>query len=35
VFAGVGLAFQDTVAAWSIYEAARRTHVGREIDFLA
>ena len=35
VFAGVGLAFQDAVAAWSIYEAARRAHVGREIDFLA
>jgi ornithine cyclodeaminase/alanine dehydrogenase-like protein (mu-crystallin family) len=24
VFGGVGLAFQDAVAAWAIYEAARR-----------
>jgi ornithine cyclodeaminase/alanine dehydrogenase-like protein (mu-crystallin family) len=35
VFGGVGLAFQDAVAAWAIYRAARRAGVGREIDFLA
>ena len=35
VYGGVGLAFQDAVAAWSVYEAARRLGTGREIDFLA
>lgn len=35
VFGGVGLAFQDTVAAWAIYQGALRTGAGREIDFLA
>jgi ornithine cyclodeaminase len=35
VYGGVGLAFQDVVAAWSVYEAARRRGAGREIDFLA
>jgi len=35
VFGGVGLAFQDAVAAWAIYQAARRTGAGRELDFLA
>jgi len=35
VYGGVGLAFQDLVAAWSAYEAARARGVGREIDFLA
>ena len=34
VFGGVGLAFQDAVAAWAIYRAARRAGAGREIDFL-
>ena len=35
VFGGVGLAFQDAVVAWAIYQAARRENAGREIDFLA
>ena len=35
VYGGIGLAFQDAVAAWAVYEAARRRGVGREIDFLA
>lgn len=35
VFAGVGLAFQDAVAAWAIYREALRRGAGREIDFLA
>src|SRR5262249_36875545 len=35
VYGGVGLAFQDAVAAWAVYEAARRLGTGREIDFLA
>ena len=35
VYGGVGLAFQDAVAAWQIYQAARSRGLGREIDFLA
>jgi ornithine cyclodeaminase len=35
VYGGVGLAFQDAVAAWTVYEAARATRRGRAIDFLA
>ena len=35
VYGGVGLAFQDAVVAWAVYEAARARSVGREIDFLA
>jgi len=35
VYGGVGLAFQDAVAAWQIYRAARSRGLGREIDFLA
>src|SRR5262245_26018722 len=35
VYGGVGLAFQDVVAASAVYEAARRLGTGREIDFLA
>ena len=35
VYGGVGLAFQDAVAAWAVYEAARRSGAGREVDFLA
>ena len=35
VYGGVGLAFQDVVAAWAVYQAARRLGAGREIDFLA
>lgn len=34
VFGGVGLAFQDAVAAWAVYQEARRRGAGREIDFL-
>ncbi|HVH25312.1 MAG TPA: ornithine cyclodeaminase family protein [Vicinamibacterales bacterium] len=35
VYGGVGLAFQDVVAAWGVYEAALLHGVGREIDFVA
>jgi ornithine cyclodeaminase len=35
VYGGVGLAFQDAVAAWQIYQAALSRGLGREIDFLA
>lgn len=35
IYGGVGLAFQDAVAAWQIYSAARERGLGREIDFLA
>jgi ornithine cyclodeaminase len=35
VYGGVGLAFQDAVAAWTVYEAARAAGRGRAIDFLA
>ncbi len=34
IYGGVGLAFQDVVAAWQIYRAARVRGVGREVDFL-
>jgi len=35
VFGGVGLAFQDAVTAWAIYQEALRCSVGEEVDFLA
>jgi ornithine cyclodeaminase len=35
IYGGVGLAFQDAVAAWQIYRAALLRGRGREIDFLA
>jgi ornithine cyclodeaminase/alanine dehydrogenase-like protein (mu-crystallin family) len=35
VYGGVGLAFQDAVAAWAVYEVARMRGIGRETDFLA
>jgi ornithine cyclodeaminase/alanine dehydrogenase-like protein (mu-crystallin family) len=35
VYGGVGLAFQDAVAAWAVYEAAQARGGGREVDFLA
>lgn len=35
VYAGVGLAFQDLVAAWGVYQAALGAGAGRRIDFLA
>jgi ornithine cyclodeaminase len=34
IFGGVGLAFQDAIAAWSAYEAAKEEGVGSEFDFL-
>jgi ornithine cyclodeaminase len=34
VYGGVGLAFQDAVAAWAVYEGARAGRIGREVDFL-
>jgi ornithine cyclodeaminase/alanine dehydrogenase-like protein (mu-crystallin family) len=33
IYGGVGLAFQDVVAAWAVYEAARARGGTREIDF--
>jgi ornithine cyclodeaminase len=35
IYGGVGLAFQDAIAAWQVYEAAKARGVGRAIDFLA
>jgi ornithine cyclodeaminase len=35
IYGGVGLAFQDLVAAWHVYGAARSRGVGREVDLLA
>ena len=35
VYGGVGLAFQDAIAAWTVYERARAEGVGRAIDFLS
>jgi ornithine cyclodeaminase/alanine dehydrogenase-like protein (mu-crystallin family) len=34
IYGGVGLAFQDAVCAWAIYEAAKARGVGQSIDFL-
>ncbi|HVY70375.1 MAG TPA: ornithine cyclodeaminase family protein [Verrucomicrobiae bacterium] len=34
IYGGVGLAFQDAVAAWHIYRVARSRGLGRELDFL-
>jgi ornithine cyclodeaminase/alanine dehydrogenase-like protein (mu-crystallin family) len=34
IFAGVGLAFQDAIAAWRVYAAARERRVGTELSFL-
>jgi ornithine cyclodeaminase len=34
VYGGVGLAFQDAVAAWQVYETATVRGVGRRLDFL-
>jgi len=31
---GVGLAFQDAIAAWRAYEAARDRGLGTEVGFL-
>jgi len=35
IYGGVGLAFQDTIAAWQVYQAARSKTTGRDFDFLA
>jgi len=35
VYGGVGLAWMDLVAAWSVYRAALEAGVERRIDFLA
>jgi ornithine cyclodeaminase len=35
VYGGVGLAFQDAVAAWAVYREARRAGAGLEVDLLA
>jgi ornithine cyclodeaminase len=35
IYGGVGLAFQDAVAAWCVYENATARGVGCEVDFLA
>jgi ornithine cyclodeaminase/alanine dehydrogenase-like protein (mu-crystallin family) len=35
IYGGVGLAFQDTIAAWQVYQAARAKTTGRDFDFLA
>ena len=35
VYGGVGLAFQDLVAAWHVYGRARRAGIGRRTDFMA
>jgi ornithine cyclodeaminase/alanine dehydrogenase-like protein (mu-crystallin family) len=34
IYGGVGLAFQDAVAAWCVYQNATARGIGREIDFL-
>ena len=35
IYGGVGLAFQDLVAAWLVYRAARARGLGRVVDLLA
>jgi ornithine cyclodeaminase len=35
IYGGVGLAFQDAIAAWQVYQAARTRGTGTEIDFLS
>jgi ornithine cyclodeaminase len=35
VYGGVGLPFQDAVAAWAVYTAARAHGIGRETEFLS
>jgi ornithine cyclodeaminase len=35
IYAGVGLPFQDTIAAWHVYQAAKARRIGTEMDFLA
>ena len=34
VFGSVGLPFQDLVAAWLVYQAARTAHAGHEVSLL-
>jgi ornithine cyclodeaminase/alanine dehydrogenase-like protein (mu-crystallin family) len=35
IYGGVGLAFQDVVAAWQVYQKALQQQVGQEINFLS
>jgi ornithine cyclodeaminase/alanine dehydrogenase-like protein (mu-crystallin family) len=35
IYGGVGLPFQDTIAAWQVFEAARTRGIGEQIHFLA
>lgn len=35
IYAGVGLAFQDAVVAWAVYQSARERRASSEFDFLA
>ena len=34
IYGAVGVAFQDLVVAWQVYNNARTQHVGRSLDFL-
>jgi ornithine cyclodeaminase len=34
VYGSVGLAFQDLVAGWQVYQAAQQAKLGLELDFL-
>lgn len=35
IYGAVGIAFQDLVVAWQVYQDARAQHVGQTLDFLA
>ncbi len=35
IYGGVGLAFQDAIAAWQVYRAARERGLGRDVDLLS
>ena len=35
IYGAVGIAFQDLVVAWQVYQNARAQDVGRTLDFLA
>ncbi len=35
IYGGVGLAFQDLIAPWHLYQQALRQQIGREISFLS
>jgi ornithine cyclodeaminase/alanine dehydrogenase-like protein (mu-crystallin family) len=34
IYGGVGLAFQDAVCAWFIYQEAMKKGIGQRVDFL-